>query len=119
RTRVLAAADRVLAGSHHAYGGEWRALPQGAREWQTDPTTGTTFAAGAWWTVAHLPGDGDIKHVWEPGRFGWAYDLMRGATLTGDVRYEHKFLEVLEDWWRANPPFTGPHWACGQETAFR
>src|SRR5690606_3174714 len=28
---VLAGADRVLAGEHHAYGGEWRRLPAGDR----------------------------------------------------------------------------------------
>lgn len=44
-------------------------------------------------------GDFDIREVWERGR------LPDPAQA--------------EDFLRANPPFRGPHWACGQETAIR
>jgi hypothetical protein len=46
-------------------------------------------------------GDFDIRKVWERGRL--AHDTTAQA---------EKFL-------RANPPFRGPHWACGQEAAIR
>jgi hypothetical protein len=45
--------------------------------------------------------DFDIRAVWEQGRLADA-----GAAQA-------------EDFLRANPPFRGPHWACGQETAIR
>lgn len=45
--------------------------------------------------------DFDVREVWERGRL--ADDAASRA----------------ENFLRANPPFRGPHWACGQETAIR
>src|SRR5690606_17874546 len=62
---------------------------------------------------------GDIKDLWEPARFGWVYDLVRGYRITGEARYADAFRDRLHDWAASSPPFLGPHWACGQETAIR
>lgn len=53
----------------------------------------------------------DIRQVWEAGRL---VDLPAVA-----ARDPAAAESVLRDFLRANPPFRGPHWACGQEAAIR
>src|SRR6478609_3933074 len=116
----IARADRVAAGSFQAFGGDWRPLPTTAEGWRTHPESGLLFPDLPWWQVPHLdPRIGDIKEVWEPGRFGWAYDLVRGWLLTQDPKYPAAFHRIVAGWLDASPPFRGPQWACGQETAIR
>src|SRR5690606_17835850 len=59
------------------------------------------------------------KDVWEPARFGWAYDLVRAYLLTEDDRYAASFYDYLSSWSESSPPFQGVHWSCGQETSIR
>jgi heparinase II/III-like protein len=121
RDAALERAGRVAGGEHQAYRWEWRPLPGDAGAWLRNPLTGHAYPSAApWWTVPHLdPRAGDIKDAWEPGRFGWAYDLVRGWLVTGDHRYADAFARTFAAWRESSPPFTGPHWACGQETAIR
>ena len=62
---------------------------------------------------------GDIKVVWEMSRFSWALVLTRAWRISGDARYLSTMRLWMEDWWRCNPPNTGPNWMCGQETSIR
>jgi len=62
---------------------------------------------------------GDIKVVWEMSRFSWAGVLARAWRISGDARYLSTMQLWMEDWWRCNPPNTGPNWMCGQETSIR
>lgn len=117
--RILARARRVVGGQYEAYGHEWRALPRTEVEWRTHPVTGYEFAVREWWKLDHMPSGADIKDVWEPGRFGWIYDLVRAFTVTRDAIYADAFHRLLASWEEANPPFRGVQWACGQETAIR
>jgi len=41
------------------------------------------------------------------------------TSAKGDVAASHRLNEWLADWARANPPFKGPNWKCGQEAAIR
>jgi hypothetical protein len=113
--------DRVVGGSHQAYRWDWRPLPHTADEWLVHPTTGHRYAADApWWKVPHWSASaGDIKDVWEPARFGWMYDLVRAALVTGDAKYADAARRHVESFRASSPPFRGPHWSCGQETAIR
>ena len=89
--------------------GDWRALertPAGA--------TAPWFAS-----AANHGGATDVKDAWEPGRFGWAYDLARGWMISDDDRYAEEFWRSLEAFTEACPPFGGVQWGCGQETAIR
>jgi hypothetical protein len=61
----------------------------------------------------------DIKFIWEPGRFGWAYTLGRAYHLSGDEVYAEAFWKYLEIFSDANPPYLGPHWISAQEVALR
>ena len=114
-------ADRVCSGEHQAFRWTWSALPATPRAWCTHPTTGHVYDSTVpWYSVAHLdPEAGDIKDLWEPARFGWAFDLARGWLLTGDDRHASAFWMGLETFLDGCPPFLGPQWSCGQETAIR
>lgn len=61
----------------------------------------------------------DIKFVWEPARFGWAFTLGRAYHFSGDEKYARVFWQYYETFNQANPPCLGPHWMSGQEVALR
>jgi hypothetical protein len=116
---ILDRGHRVLAGLHEAYGHEWRRLPERTESWRTHFRTGYEFKSVPWWKLRLLPSEADVKDVWEPGRFTWVYDLVRANAVTPDTAYAQFFHSQLAAWIEANPPFYGPQWACGQETAIR
>jgi hypothetical protein len=62
---------------------------------------------------------GDIKFIWEPARFGWAFILGRAYRVSGDERYPAVFWDYLEQFTRSNPPYYGHHWRSAQEVALR
>jgi Heparinase II/III-like protein/Heparinase II/III N-terminus len=117
--QIVARGRRVIDGWYEAYGHEWRRYPSAERQWRTHPTSGFEFPLVDWWRLPLLPSQADIKDVWEPGRFGWVYDLIRAYMATRERAYADAFHQRLPQWLAANPPFRGPHWACGQETAIR
>jgi hypothetical protein len=61
----------------------------------------------------------DIKFIWEPARFGWAFTLGRSYHLTGSERYAEAFWHFFETFTDANPFGFGPNWMNGQEVALR
>jgi hypothetical protein len=74
------------------------------------------------WTVyerGSYTNDVDIKFLWEPARFGWAFTLGRAYHLTRDESYSLAFWKETEIFLAANPPYQGPNWSSGQEVALR
>ena len=69
-------------------------------------------------TPLHSPFS-DIKFLWEPARFGWAFTLGRAYHLTQDEKYAQAFWKYFEAFTQANPTNLGPHWMNGQEVAIR
>jgi len=61
----------------------------------------------------------DIKFIWEPARFGWAFTLGRAWHLSRDERYAAVFWTLAEQFLNANPPNQGPNWVSAQEVALR
>jgi hypothetical protein len=61
----------------------------------------------------------DIKYIWEPARFGWAFTLGRAYHLTQDEKYAEAFWQYFEAFTQNNPANLGPHWMNGQEVAIR
>jgi len=61
----------------------------------------------------------DIKFIWEPARFGWAFTLGRAYHITQDEKYFEAFWKYFETFTDGNPPYLGPHWMNGQEVAIR
>jgi hypothetical protein len=61
----------------------------------------------------------DVKFLWEPARFGWAFLLGRAYCLTGSEAYAQLFWQLTERFLEANPVNLGPNWTSGQEVALR
>lgn len=121
RSLCTGRAERVLDGFHQAYRATWRPLPASVDEWLCHPDTGHPWdPQSLWWQIPHVdPARGDIKDLWEPARFAWVFDLIRGDRMFGDERYAEAFRLHFGRWFESSPPYRGPHWSCGQEVAIR
>jgi hypothetical protein len=116
KTALLAEADEIAEGKVRLFGAEPvelnLILPGPLAHW-------TAYETGK----APLPLDGlslpDIKFLWEPARFGWAFPLGRAYHLSGEERYAEAFWLYFETFSEANPPCLGPHWMSAQEVALR
>jgi heparinase II/III-like protein len=88
-------------------------------DWFRNPQTGERMPADRHWSEVEEYGSGDIKMIWEPSRFLFAYALVRAYARTGHDPHAETFWSFVEDWRDKNPPNAGPNWRCGQETAVR
>lgn len=88
-------------------------------DWHRNPFENIAVPSDRHWSRLGDFAFGDIKDVWELGRFGWAFPLLRAWRRTGHVQWPALFWRLLENWMEANPPNRGPHWMCGQEAAIR
>lgn len=88
-------------------------------DWLRDPFSGQRAAGARHWSRLDLMSGGDIKVIWEPSRFSFAYDLVRAYWRGGGQDLAEMFWSAVEDWLEHNPPNSGPNWACGQEAALR
>jgi len=61
----------------------------------------------------------DIKLIWEPARFSWAFTLARAFHLSEDTRYLDAFQKYLDAFNQQNPAYLGANWTSGQEAALR
>lgn len=120
REQIVADAAKVLAGQVHFYGGRWVTVGW-PPDWRRNAETGYTHDRDVHWSAVsdHDLAAGDIKDVWEPSRFGWAYTLIRAFTVTGEDHYAEAFWQGLASWEAENPPNCGPNWAGGQESSIR
>jgi hypothetical protein len=113
---LLTEADEIVAGKVRLFGGEPVELkltvPEKLEHW-------TAYETGkAPSPINHLPFP-DIKFLWEPARFGWAFTLGYAYHLTRDEKYAEAFWRYFEIFLDANPPYIGPNWTSGQEAALR
>lgn len=92
-----------------------------ASRWHTHPLTNLTFPLTHWTALPEGdPASGDIKDLWELGRLSWLGPLYRAAALNeGDVALAERCWNHLESFIAQNPPYRGPQWMCGQESALR
>ena len=94
--QLKAEADEIVTGRIRLFGGQpvpLNLIPSGELQH---------------WTKSQH--DGDIKFIWEPARFGWAFALGRAYYLTGDERYPAAFWRYFETFQQANPLNLGPNW---------
>jgi hypothetical protein len=116
---LLAEADEIATGTVRIFGAQavdLRLSVPGKLDHWTSYETGK--ASIPWSLITGVPAV-DIKFLWEPARFGWAYTLGRAYHLGGDERYAEGFWKFFEIFTDANPPGLGPHWISGQEVALR
>jgi hypothetical protein len=114
-------AEMVLAGKFRYFSCQDGELGYPDPDWLKNPFTGQRDRGAAHWTECSdfEPARGDIKYIWEPSRFGWAYALARAYAHTREDRFAEAFWRLLESWLAMNPPQSGPNWTCGQEVAIR
>lgn len=89
--------------------------------WFVNPVTGSKADSETHWSGISLfdKSVGDIKYIWEPSRFAWAYTLIRAYSATSNDKYVEKFWSIFEQWLNANQPNQGANYSCGQECAIR
>ena len=90
-------------------------------DWHHNPFTNQRTSPTAHWSRIPMFSSetGDLKFIWEPGRFASAYTLARAYWASGDEAYAETFWQLVESWARSNPPNHGAHWRCGQEISLR
>ncbi len=113
---LLAQADEIVAGKFRMFGGEPVKLKltfgQTLHHWTAYETQRVSIPD------SQFP-IRDIKFIWEPARFGWAYTLGRAYYLNQNEAYAEAFWKYFEQFTTTNPPYLGPHWMNGQEVAIR
>lgn len=108
---LLSEAEEIVDGKVRLFGGLVSPL-----RWYSAPTLAHCCAFG------HRPSveaEEDIKFIWEPARFGWAFTLGRAYWLSGDERYPQAFWQFFESFLEHSPPYRGPYWISAQEVALR
>lgn len=120
KKEIVSQADEILQNRFCYFFNNYYDLGLGP-DWFLNPVTGKRAKSQLHWCDIDLfdPAVGDIKFIWEPSRFAWAYTLVRAYTAAGDEKYAEKFWMLFESWLGANQPNMGPNYACGQECAIR
>jgi asparagine synthase (glutamine-hydrolysing) len=122
KAALLAQVGAADAGRIIAFG-RWIADHGSPIDWHQEPDGGARWPDDQHWSLAQRggPGTGDIKLVWEVGRFPQAYALARAARRAPSLADDCG--RVLSDHVRGfiadNPYPLGVHWASGQEIALR
>lgn len=91
-------------------------------DWTYDPFSKRRLSANDMnWTRVQDFGleTGDIKNLWELGRFYWLTDLALAASLENNRDYLLKLNELVSSFFEENDLNRGVHWRCGQEVAIR
>ena len=120
RAAVIAAADRVLAGTFQLLG--YRVLNFGQPiNWHLDPVSGLVAPRTHWSRIPYLDASvvGDHKVTWEINRHQHFYTLGRAYQATGHAVYAEHFAEHISNWMNENPPKMGINWASSLEVAYR
>lgn len=114
-------AEAILKGSFRYFSHKEAHLSYPEPDWFRNPFTEQRESVEKHWCGRDdfEPSRGDIKFIWEPSRFSWAYALVRAYAVNRNDEYAEAFWRLLESWMRANPPQMGPNWQCGQEIALR
>lgn len=143
---LIKQADEIVGGKVRLFGGESVPLRldfEGPLRAWTDYATGKAPLPLSHASRSRSVGDqaADIKFIWEPARFGWAYTLARAFWVTRTFeaeaaeprqhlkkrktpgspaeKYAETFWKYFEQFVSGNPPCCGPNWMNGQEVAIR
>ena len=116
KAALLAEADEIVTGQVRIFGSQPVPLrftfSEPLRHWTEYETRPSLLAT----LYAPFP---DVKFIWEPARFGWAFCLGRAYHLTRAEKYAETFWHDFEIFTTGNPPYQGPNWISGQEAALR
>ena len=117
---LIESADNISDSRFQYFFNEFKSLGD-KPDWFLNPFTGSRGDGKSHWCdIADFDNRvGDIKFIWEPSRFAWAYTLARAYNFTSDEKYADRFWQLFESWLENNPPNTGSNYMCGQECAIR
>jgi hypothetical protein len=89
-------------------------------DWHRHPETGFVYDKNRHWARIpdFSPEAGDIKFVWERGRFTQLQTMMRWDWQSGSDHSSWVWDEI-ESWIDSNPVNCGPHFRCSQEISLR
>lgn len=120
KAALLAEADEIADGKVRLFGAEPAPLQltfsETLRHWTAYETGKVSLPPVS--EPANLP-TCDVKRLWEPARFGWAFTLGRAYLVSQEEKYAETFWRNFEIFTESNPPCLGPHWMSGQEVALR
>lgn len=90
------------------------------RSWHRHPLTGRFYPPDHWSELSEKASTDDIKDVWELGRMSWLGAVLQATVepATANQAAEACWGHV-ESFVGNNPPYRGPQWMCGQESALR
>jgi len=92
KATLLAEADEIVAGKVRLFGGEpvplHLAFSKPLHHWTAYETNPSLLSN----LYSLIP---DIKFIWEPARFGWAFTLGRAYRLTGDEKISRGLLALF------------------------
>ena len=114
KARLRATVERVSAMEFNVFG-----QTSSIRHWHHDGVSNVVYRRDVHWSQVREADDADLKCVWEPSRFGWAFELVRAHHVLGDVDAAEAFWRAFESWRDQNPPNAGVNWICGQEASVR
>ncbi len=116
KASLLREADEVISRKFRMFGGEPVPLQLTFNEplyhW-TDYETNPKLLSALYSQIS------DVKFLWEPARFAFAFTLGRAYYITQDNQYAEAFWKYFETFTESNPVDMGPHWMNGQEVAIR
>jgi hypothetical protein len=118
--RLLASADKCLAGRHDLLGYQELSLGQ-PPDWHLDPISRRRAPLVHWSQIDPLDNNtvGDSKVIWELSRHQWLVRLGQAYRLTRDERYAEACVAHINAWIEANPREMGINWASSLEIALR
>ncbi len=118
RARVIASADRLLAGRWPQFAIERKDLGASV-DWHLDARHGTCAPADAYSFARRGAGAFDIKYVWELSRHHHTTVCATAYWLTGEEKYAAFTADQIASWCRANLFLHGVHWQSGIEIGVR
>jgi hypothetical protein len=120
--RLRVEAEEDLSGRIRCFG-SWSGDFGSPLDWHRNPLTGARRVsdAPASRMVADDPAVGDVKLMWEVGRFPQAFRIARAAAFTPDqsARLATGLADQIARFISSNPVGVGIHWNSGQEIAIR
>jgi len=113
--KLKSGANEVCLGRYERFGSQvtpFDLSAAGEADW-------TRYESGRGDTCGKMHPSGDVKYIWEDGRLGWIFPLLRTYRLDADERYAQAFCDLTRQFLDANPPGYGCHWLSAQEVALR
>lgn len=118
QAQLVGKAKKIASGNFLEFGHHW--VEYGKVDWYCHPVEGRRWPKNhSSKLLLKLSKYGDIKLVWEVGRFTWVLDLVRAWLVSKDDSHIDLLFQLIDDFILNNPLYIGPQWTSEQEVAIR